>query len=263
MKTISPEKVVSYFKYLGLSKYEAKAYLALLRSNLSYGAEIQKLSGVPGPKIYETLASLVDKGLVYPTESNPIRYQPLPLENYLNTKKKEFDRVIDFLKSNEEILCQNKNSNWLWQLKGYENLLDKAQELIEEARKEVFVSLWNEEGLKLKEILEKAVDRGVNVVSIQMGEDKLPVGKAFSHVMHPIIYKVHESEFALTVDKVQGMFMVRNQFNEIEGYYSSNTGITRIIENYIKHDIYINRVVTDFGEVLAKKYGKNLEDLLI
>jgi len=48
---------------LGLTSYEAKAYLALIRRDSSTAAQVARLANVPRQRIYDVLASLVDKGL--------------------------------------------------------------------------------------------------------------------------------------------------------------------------------------------------------
>jgi len=48
---------------LGLTQYEARAYVALVRRDASTPAEVARMSGVPKPRIYDVLRSLVDKGL--------------------------------------------------------------------------------------------------------------------------------------------------------------------------------------------------------
>src|SRR3954467_12751895 len=47
---------------LGLPVYEAKAYLALIRRGSSTAAEVARIAGVPRQRIYDVLASLVERG---------------------------------------------------------------------------------------------------------------------------------------------------------------------------------------------------------
>jgi len=47
---------------LGLTMYEAKAYLALIRRGSSTAAEVARIAGVPRQRIYDVLASLVERG---------------------------------------------------------------------------------------------------------------------------------------------------------------------------------------------------------
>lgn len=258
----SEHEVINCLNELGLSKYEGKIYLALLRNNLSYGNEIQRLSGVPGPKVYETLNALTDKGLVYPAGENPVRYQPLPLEDFLHKNIKKYNRINQYLLDHKDSICQNKYPNWLWQLQGYDNLMDKARELIAQAEKKIIISFWHNDGVNVQKQLEDALNRGIKIVSSQMSEDIIPLGRVFRHEMPVVVEKVHSSEFILVVDELFCMFAFKNQDQKIEGYYTSNQGVIKIIENYICHDIYINKLIADFREAVLAKYGKDLRKLL-
>ena len=55
---------VSILEDLGLSKREAKAYLALLELGSTTVGEIIKKTDIPSSKIYEVLDRLMKKGLV-------------------------------------------------------------------------------------------------------------------------------------------------------------------------------------------------------
>lgn len=259
----SENEVINCFNELGLSKYEGKIYLALLRNNLSYGSEIQKLSGVPGPKVYETLNSLMAKGLVYPSGDNPVRYQPLPLEDYVQKNIQKHQRINNYLLDHKNIICQNKYPNWLWQMQGYDNLMSKAGELIDKAEKSIIISFWHNDGVKVQKQLEKAIERGIKIVSSQMSEDIIPLGKVFRHEMPPVVEKMHYSEFILVIDDLFGLFAFKNQDQKIEGYYTSNRGVIKIIENYICHDIYVNKLIADFKESVLAKYGDDLAGLVL
>jgi len=65
---------------LSLTDYEAKSYMALMETGPLSVAEVSNKSGVPRPKCYEVLNSLLSKGLVSRTMSKPMKYQPLPIE---------------------------------------------------------------------------------------------------------------------------------------------------------------------------------------
>jgi len=59
---------------LGLTTYEAKAYLALLRRDSSSPADVARLAHVPRQRIYDVLATLVQKGLVSQRPGPPTKY---------------------------------------------------------------------------------------------------------------------------------------------------------------------------------------------
>src|ERR671936_80397 len=59
---------------LGLTSYEAKAYLALLRRDSSTAAQVARLAEVPRQRIYDVLASLVERGLASGRPGRVVKY---------------------------------------------------------------------------------------------------------------------------------------------------------------------------------------------
>ena len=54
--------------------YEAKAYLALLRRDSFTAAQVARLGGLPRQRIYDVLASLVEKGLAVGRPGRVVKY---------------------------------------------------------------------------------------------------------------------------------------------------------------------------------------------
>ncbi len=55
---------------LGLNKYQAAAYVALLRAGPLRPQEVAKATGIPQQRVYDTLRSLVDMGLIAEREGS-------------------------------------------------------------------------------------------------------------------------------------------------------------------------------------------------
>ncbi|HEY3714364.1 MAG TPA: helix-turn-helix domain-containing protein [Jatrophihabitantaceae bacterium] len=73
---VSVERLVR----LGLTLYEARAYVALVRRDASTPAEVARLAGVPRPRIYDVLESLVGKGLAEDRPGRTAKYVATPPE---------------------------------------------------------------------------------------------------------------------------------------------------------------------------------------
>jgi sugar-specific transcriptional regulator TrmB len=71
---LDPERLIS----VGLSKYEACAYLALLGHDDSTAVEVADRAGVPRQRIYDVLISLRDKGLIVIRDGRPARHSARP-----------------------------------------------------------------------------------------------------------------------------------------------------------------------------------------
>src|SRR6478752_3625953 len=62
---------------LGLTGYEASAYLALTRRGRATGAEVARLAGLPRQRIYDVLDGLVGRGLASVEPGRPAQYTAL------------------------------------------------------------------------------------------------------------------------------------------------------------------------------------------
>ena len=165
--------------------------------------------------------------------------------------------------SNQNNIQKAVSADIFWHITGRKNLWNKAREIIDKAEDKILISLWEKEASKLKDCLEKAEQRGVQVYSILYGEIDLKVGKVFKHYMVPKINELHESEMFLLSDNREGMFMFFDKFKGWVGFYTISEGLLRIIGNYLRHDIYLNRMTYENYDLIIQKYGKNMEKMLI
>ena len=82
---------------LGLTSYEAKAYLALIRRGSSTGSEVARVGELPRQRVYDVLASLVEKGLATTRPGSPARYAAtspdLALERLVLEHRQELARL--------------------------------------------------------------------------------------------------------------------------------------------------------------------------
>ena len=92
-----PQPTADELAQLGLTSYEAKAYLALIRRSSSTGSEVARVGGLPRQRIYDVLASLVEKGLATTRPGSPARYAATPpdlaLERLILEHRQELSRL--------------------------------------------------------------------------------------------------------------------------------------------------------------------------
>jgi predicted transcriptional regulator len=93
---------------LGLTQYEARAYLTLVTRDRYTAAELARASGVPRQRIYDVLDSLVERGLVRGRPGPVVRYSAVDPEAAVNRLmaahrsayerlEKTTERVVDLL----------------------------------------------------------------------------------------------------------------------------------------------------------------------
>jgi sugar-specific transcriptional regulator TrmB len=72
--------LVAQLTRLGLTSYEAKAYLTLIRRDSFTAAQVARQSGLPRQRIYDVLGSLVQKGLAVARPGTVVKYAATPPE---------------------------------------------------------------------------------------------------------------------------------------------------------------------------------------
>jgi sugar-specific transcriptional regulator TrmB len=81
------ESVVEKLQRVGLTQYEAKAYLALLNTHLNTATQVSEKSDVPRTKIYTVLEALKHKGWVRVYSGVPLLFQAVePLKVFEKVK---------------------------------------------------------------------------------------------------------------------------------------------------------------------------------
>ncbi|MGY3717905.1 TrmB family transcriptional regulator [Sutcliffiella cohnii] len=264
------EKIINTLKGFGFTEYEAKVYLALLEQNNLNGNGIALKSGVPGPKVYETLKKMTDKGFVFVVSDGSNkrnkRYSPLPYKDLLETLKKTLTKDIELLNTSFEALKANDNNNWteLFHISGYETSLNVVDQAINEATEEIIMSCWSKEMEKLYENLLKAYDRGVKVVTIIFDQteiaEKFP-WRSFRHYKFPSTEQRHNGELSCVIDRKK-VIVLDSLEEDPHAVVSSHQAMVKTTRNYIRHDIYVNRIMQDFSKEMMNKYGENAEKLI-
>src|SRR3979411_2769383 len=71
---MEPARTVEELTRLGLTSYEARAYVALTGRDSFTAAQVARLAGLPRQRIYDVLSSLVQKGLAVARPGSVVKY---------------------------------------------------------------------------------------------------------------------------------------------------------------------------------------------
>jgi sugar-specific transcriptional regulator TrmB len=77
---VDPRAVVDRLVRLGLTSYEARAYVSLVRRDSFTAAQVARTAGLPRQRIYDVLASLVERGLASARPGTVVKYAALAPE---------------------------------------------------------------------------------------------------------------------------------------------------------------------------------------
>ena len=91
------DELVAQLTRLGLTSYEAKAYLTLIRRDSFTAAQVARQSGLPRQRIYDVLGSLVQKGLAAARPGTVVKYAATPpalaMELLLAAHREQLDQM--------------------------------------------------------------------------------------------------------------------------------------------------------------------------
>ena len=232
-------KKKSKLRDLGFSQYEAACYMALLGNHPANGSQLSKISGIARSRIYDVLRSLSAKGFVI--EVNTGQYAPLPVDELVRRLRLDFESNIQAFEAEIARADRKDDLEFIWTLTGYDNVMEKARYMIQEAQTEIYARLFPEADQHLADDLIQAEKRGVAIRYIAMGE----ISKRFLvQVTHPdhghLIQNIGGRSFDIITDKSEalvGIFEVGNE-DASPINWTRNPWFVVANRDSLRHDFY-------------------------
>jgi sugar-specific transcriptional regulator TrmB len=242
---------------LGLSRYESLAYVSLLEVGPATAYETAKNAGLPTSKIYEVLAKLIEQGLALEMhENNRKRYTALEPQDFINKYRGEINRTINKLEKDLNGYKRHTNVSYIWNMDSYGDFIQISKEAINQCQKELLLSLWPQEAEEFSKDLEKAGKKGVYMASVFFGKENFNRGQVFHHPIEDTIYNEKGGRsFTLVADQNMAITATIGITDTFQGAWSRSDGFITLAKDYIKHDIYIMKIVSRFDRELIKTFG--------
>lgn len=246
MKSNPIDKLVK----IGFSEYEAKAYIALLRESPVSGYQLSKLSGVPRSMIYEVLGKLTTRGAAMTLHTGgATKYAPVPAAEFLDQLLQEQEDLVASLKDDVAHLTSAPDLEYVWNIEGHENILAKAEEMIDQAKSRIYLALLPATFPELKPVLEEAIGQDVRVVVYTTSEIELPGGQVVAAPM---------SEEALSQAGGLGLILVIDGEEVLIGEWltatraraswTSSPLLVFIAEHHLRTDLYLPQILALLGD---------------
>lgn len=257
MQTDRLSEVVSQLQAVGMSAYEAKAYVALVAAGEPInGYEVAKRSGVPRSTVYETLSKLVARGAAFEVADGDGRqYLSLPPESLLRRIRNDVESTIDALSEALPSMTTASPVHLVHNLQGRDAVVARALDLIHEADDDVYLSVWSDELGDLEPALVAADGRRVDVSALVFGEGDLPVGHVHRHTFSGpdiVLDRVGCRLLILAVDHTR--VLVGGAVGDtMWGLFSEDPAVVLVAIEFIRHDIAFQALVTEIGPDRAQE----------
>jgi hypothetical protein len=249
------DKLIASLEKLGLSNYEARAYLAAVSHPPLTGYKLSKLSGVPRSRIYETIEKLIARGMVVFQSSEKTLLTAVKSDIFLDKKDKENRENIDYLRDTLPRLSAGDDTG-VWTINGREQVMKTVYDLIAGARKYVYLSLFADDLLEIKDTILVLRQKEVPVWGIFCGKLDLNLENFYAHLGTSCSTC---NEICICADGEQSLIGCTRPADSAAAALTQNKGFINITEQYIKHEIFINRQFAHQDKETIKSYIENYE----
>ena len=162
---------MNVLKGIGLTMYEAQAYITLTSLISSNAAEIAEKSGIPRSKIYDVLKGLNEKNFIEIEDGRPHTYNVRSPVDVLNREKERLNSEIDDSITRLTNIYENGMSQAqapIWRIYGVEKIINQEIEIIKRAKTSVNMRigfLFEGEGEALIKAFKNRRNLNVNILA--------------------------------------------------------------------------------------------------
>ncbi|ELZ16680.1 TrmB family transcriptional regulator [Haloterrigena salina JCM 13891] len=162
-----------------LGEYEIDAYLTVLEQGQLTASEIADRTDIPQPRVYDTVRSLSDRGLVELRESRPMKVVAIDPEEAFENVQQSLSEMINELEARYTAPARDTEAVSL--VKSRSTILRYLEEVIDAADYELSLSLTPDLLTRFEDELKAAVDAGVSVDLIVTPAGEAPDPSEFDY----------------------------------------------------------------------------------
>jgi sugar-specific transcriptional regulator TrmB len=261
-------RAVEQLAELGFSHYEARAYVGLLGAEAMTGYALANRTGIPQPKVYETLRRLEDKQAVVRVGDDPARFVAIPAEQLLAAVDARFRaRMAGTKESLAEIDQRSAHlrAHVLPALADWESIATRAAEMLARAGRHVYLSTHADQLARLAADIADAQARGVQFDLLCFGASPVTIerGRQLQHASTDgAVYRHHQARhLAVVVDSADALWALAPNGDDWDAAVAADPLFTALVKGYIRHDLYVQQIYADFPDELRARYGPGLQQL--
>jgi sugar-specific transcriptional regulator TrmB len=249
-------KRIKLIEEIGFSKIEARVYYILLKKSPLTGYKIANEIGKSNSNTYLALDNLVKKGAIYLLEGNKSKeYIAIPIEQLLEIRINEVNKQKDIVAEAFKDFKFESGGDQIYRFKNKEQLKLKAQEMIENAKHAILVDSETAQLDMIKQKIEAAAAKGVNVVVETTGKEQIPeCYMVESYTMNRETVLLDFSWLVISVDAEKTLVSYFTKENElIEGLWISNPILSDWFYNGMFYEVLNRYMINLFGSDRSKE----------
>lgn len=174
------EEAVRRLELIGLTTYEARAYIALIGLGMGTAEIVSNAAEIPRTSAYKVLQSLERKGFVSSTEGRPQNFRPNPPDVVQKRVVSELEETFSKLQLLHELSSQRGLPQLIFTITGKERVVQKIAEIVKTSTSRLWLSTPAYGQLRdtIDKLVLDAAKRGVQVTIITDAAQGVPTATA-------------------------------------------------------------------------------------
>ena len=162
---------IAILKGIGLTMYEAQAYVTLTSLIQATAVEVSEKSNIPRSKIYDVLKKLNEKDFIEIEDGRPLTYIVKSPVDVISREKERIDSELDDTITRLTNVYENGMSQVqapIWRIYGVEKIINQEVEIIKRAKKSINMRigfLFEGEGEALVSALKYRKELEINILA--------------------------------------------------------------------------------------------------
>jgi sugar-specific transcriptional regulator TrmB len=230
-------ELVTKLMDFGFTKTDALVYINLLKNGRASGYKIAKDISLSRSSVYSSIDNLYKNGYIFMSDGDTKEYEAKSPELIFSQIEKKTIENIQILKTELSKMMLKEEKEFVYNVSGFENSIQKAKEMINQAHLEIYLNTDFQLSM-FEEELCNAVERGVRIICFSFNRIDIPHEKIELYTRSESKESQYPSHrFMCVVDmKLSLMFSHRE---ETLGLYANNRLMVKMIAEHIHSDIYL------------------------
>lgn len=246
------EKARKALLELGLTDYEARAYIALVENGPMTASELSELKMIPYSKVYEVLNALAEKGFIESQSGRPAKYFPkspaTAVDSLMQSIEKNVKKLSETVVKELMPIFERKGGRErpdIWILRGEESIMEKIREVVSRCENELLVAaptLTEELAESLRSLILSVRARDGRVQVMAANSVSPALLKRLAEVAE---VRVREQMFGggIICDNREVVIVFAEDEGPMIAIWSDHTGLAKFAKNYFE---YLWRESTSF-----------------
>ena len=204
------------------------------------------------------------RGIVSSIGHKPVKYIPISTDELSQNLTSQFEHNINELKKNISNLDRELVKDSVWNIKGYNAMIDHLRSVIDSSKTSIFCSIWDREYNELFPQLQKAHERGVKIINFSFTKLDGSIGENFSYnIKEEKLRSIWQRQIIVIIDRKAVLLGSSNKSKTNQTIWTTNAAVLNISLNNIILDLtlYSQRKKIDLSHILENVLDENISEI--